>query len=258
MALKPELAFYPDKCNSCGDCMEACGSQAISMNGHLKIDRAACIVCNDCTEVCLTEALQLIGSEYSAEAVMKEILRDLDYYQTSGGGVTFSGGEPTLHFELLLQLLHLCKSHGIHTNIETNGYFSRDKFKQLLPYLDLIYFDIKILDPEKNRTLLGGDSERIISNMKYLLEQQAPVEFRLPIVPGFTTTPENLSAIINLLTACGVRNIHLLPYHSMGESKADKIDSCIPRLNLAPYSTEELEQIRTVFRHKNIMTILYR
>lgn len=258
IGLNPELAFYADRCDHCGACVPVCDQQALTLNGQLQIDRLACTACGKCADVCLTDALKVIGSEQATASVMREILRDCDYYQDSGGGVTFSGGEPTLHFDQLRELLLLCKAQGLHTNIETNGYFSWDKFEQLLPWLDLIYFDLKIMDAGKNKSLLGGDSERIIANMKKLVALRAPVEFRLPLIPGFTDNPENLAAIRQLLKACGIGKLHLLPYHSMGESKADKIDSPLPRLNLPPLQPGALNAVREHFEAQQITTIVYR
>jgi len=258
MALKPEIAYYPDKCMKHVECVKVCEENAISFNGCLHIDRLKCTYCGKCEESCVSGAIRIVGKEYSEKWVMDEILRDMDYYTDSGGGVTFSGGEPTLHFDFLLGLLKLCKAKSIHTNIETNGYFSWDKFEQLLPYLDLIYFDVKINDQDKNKLLLAGDSNRIIANAKKLIQSKAPVEFRLPLIPGLTSDMENLKAILHLLKCYGIEKIHLLPYHTMGESKADKIDSQLPKLNLNPFSTEELTDIQRFFENDNISTILYR
>ncbi|MBK9328726.1 MAG: glycyl-radical enzyme activating protein [Sphingobacteriales bacterium] len=258
MALKPEIAYYPDNCMKNLDCMKVCEANAISVNGGLYIDRLKCTCCGKCEDVCVSDAIRIVGKEYSEDRVMQEILRDKDYYADSGGGVTFSGGEPTIHFDFLFRLLKLCKAQSIHTNIETNGYFSWDKFEWLLPYLDLIYFDLKILDQNKNKLLLSGDSSRIIGNAERLIQSHAPVEFRLPLIPGLTTDEVNLKTIVDLLKKYGIEKIHLLPYHNMGESKADKIESPLPGLNLNPLSTDELRGFQHFFEEENITTILYR
>ena len=146
IAHKQEIAYYPDKCVDSRDCIGTCQHQAISYNNGLRINREVCITCNQCTVRCLSNAIRIIGKKYTVNEVMEEVLRDADYYQTSGGGVTFSGGEPALHIDFIYELLLECKKFGIHTNIETNGYFAWEKFQKILQLLDLIYFDIKKAD----------------------------------------------------------------------------------------------------------------
>lgn len=258
IALNPEIALYPGNCIGSLDCIKVCEPKALTFNGTIQLDRNKCDQCGKCALACVTGALKIIGKEYTAEEVMAEILSDADYYSSSGGGVTFSGGEPTLHFDFLLQLLKLCKENSIHTNIETNGYFSWDKFEKLLPYLNLIYFDIKITDVENCRSILSGNSPRIIENMKKLINCQAPVEFRLPLIPGYTTNGENLADILKLLSESGVKNIHLLPYHSMGEIKGEKIGSPLPYPGLKSFNEEELKSFQKIFEKNSINTIFYR
>ncbi|MCG3165383.1 MAG: 4-hydroxyphenylacetate decarboxylase activating enzyme [Bacteroidia bacterium] len=258
MAFKPQVAIYDDKCIDSRDCAKACPVNAISFDDGLKINRQLCNGCGKCVDVCVSEALKIIGKEYSADEVMTEIMRDVDYYKTSGGGVTFSGGEPTLHHDFLIELLERCKAEGLHTAIETNGYFSWDKFELLLPYLDLIYFDVKIINPDDNKLIIAGNSKRITSNMLRLVMESAPVEFRVPLIPGFTATEKNINDIITVLSAMGIETVHLLPYHSMGESKARKIESHLTPLNLKPYSAEELRKLCLKFENEELHTLLYR
>ncbi len=258
MDFQPEIAFYPDKCIDSLECKEVCPENAIVINAGSRIDREVCTNCGLCVENCVSGALKLIGKEMSTNEVMEEILSDLDYYKSSGGGVTFSGGEPTLHIDFIHELLIRCKAYDIHTNIETNGYFSWEKFETILPWLDLIYFDIKIVDKSENKAILSGDSEKIISNIDRLLEVEAPVQFRLPLVPGYTTTTENLSDVVFLLKTKGIDKIHLLPYHNMGESKAERIGSSRKKLNASPFSAEEIQQLQYYFEKENIATQLYR
>lgn len=258
IARKPEIAYYPDKCIDSRDCELTCSNKAISLHDGFYINREICATCHDCTVQCLSEAIRVIGKEYTTEELMEEILRDAEYYKTSGGGVTFSGGEPTLHIDFIYELLVMCKSHGIHTNIETNGHFSWDKFQKILPLLDLIYFDVKIADPKAHKQYLKQTNEKIHHNMLRLVEANAPVQFRLPLIPEYTASCENLQGVMDLLKKLNIPTIHLLPYHSMGEGKGEKVDSHLPKLGFNPFSLSEIKGFEQFFQKENIETILYR
>jgi len=256
--IKPEIAFYAKKCIESWDCMEACPEDAILQSGPDRINRSLCTECGICVDKCASGALKIIGKEYTQETLLAEILQDADYYENSGGGVTVSGGEATLHCDFLTDFLQECKQLQLHTNIETNGYFSQKKMELLLPLLDLIYFDIKIIDGAKHKKMLSKDNKRIFENMRWLLDRGAPVEFRLPLIPDYTATDENLTAICELLTKNKIPSIHLLPYHSMGEGKLQHIESELSPLNLKPFTQEQLDKIVQQFDEANIETILYR
>ena len=258
MALKQEIAYYPDKCNANRNCIKSCAHDAISYDISFEFDRNICATCNICTVQCYSDAIRVIGKVYSVAEIMEEVLSDAAYYRTSGGGVTFSGGEPTLHCDFIYELLLICKQHGIHTNIETNGYFAWEKFQKILPLLDLIYFDLKIADPGKHKQFLSQSNEKILANMRRLIEVNAPVEFRIPLIPEYTATDKNLAEILALLRENKVSKVHLLPYHSMGEAKAEKVGSHLPKLNVKPLVKEEINAMEHFFERANIQTILYR
>lgn len=257
IALKHEIAYYPDRCTGGRDCVTSCSGGAITFDNGFHIDRSRCSDCDDCTVLCHSDAIRLIGKEYKPEDLMEEIMRDMDYYETSGGGVTFSGGEPTLHHDFLLEMLTLCKAKGIHTNIETNGYFNWQRFERLLPLLDLIYFDIKIADDTQHKHYLSKSNDKIVSNIAKLVGAGAPVEFRIPLIPEYTATLHNLNGILEILKNNNIDKVHLLPYHSMGESKAEKVDSPLAKLGLSTFSPLEIIGFQHFFEKKNIQTLLY-
>ncbi len=258
ISLKPEIAYYPNKCIDSRDCVTTCAHNAISFNDKIGINRDICARCEKCTVTCFSEAIRVIGKEYTVKELMHEILQDLDYYNASGGGVTFSGGEPTMHIDFIYELLVQCKSHGIQTNIETNGLFSWNKFQKILPLLDLIYFDIKIADCSEHKKYLSRSNEKIHFNMQQLVEAKAPVQFRLPLIPEYTATNKNLTGVVKLLNKCKIEAIHLLPYHSMGEGKGEKVASCLPKLGFNPFSSSEIKGLELFFENENIQTLLYR
>jgi len=256
ISLKAEIAFYPDKCILSKDCLSVCDENAIIFEDNKRINYDLCTGCGKCADACVSSALKLIGKNQTIDEILDEIKKDIDYYNSSGGGVTISGGEPTLHFDFVFNLLKECKKLGINTNIETNAYFNWQKFEKLLPYLDLIYCDIKIVDDEKNKNILKGNNLKMIENIKKLTEVNAPVEYRLPLIPTFTSTSDNLTEIIELLKSISVNKLHLLPYHNMGETKADKINSNRPKLNLNYLTQKEIDDIVSVFSKENITVSL--
>jgi len=252
ISIKPEIAFYPDKCILSKDCVSVCPENAIIFTDNKRINYDLCTACGKCTQVCVSNALKLIGEETTVNQVLTEVKKDMDYYKSSGGGITISGGEPSLHFDFVLELLKECKKLNIHTNIETNGYFKWEKFKLLLPYLDLIFCDIKIINKENSKKILKGDSSVLIRNIKKLKEANAPVEFRIPLIPTYTSTKNNLKDIVKILKINSIEKIHILPYHNMGETKIDKINSKIPILNLKYFTQKEIDDIIMFFKEEGI------
>ncbi len=247
-----EIAFFANKCIACGECAKVCPKGAIVLEADSRIDRALCDRCGECAEVCYAEALTVIGKEYDVRALLDVVERDRPFYEESGGGVTVSGGEPTLQFDFLLDFLRTAKEAGLNTVIETCGAFAWTKFKKLLPHLDIIYFDLKVIDEKEHRRLTRTSNKRILTNARKLVESGKRVVFRVPLVPGMTDTEQNLSDLIDLLGELEREEVHLLPYHKMGESKLQRIDSSLEPLDLEPLSDEWLAEIRSRFESAGI------
>jgi len=157
-----------------------------------------------------------------------------------------------LHPRFLDQVLDSCLAESIHTNIETAGLFSLEKWRSILPKLDLIYFDLKLMDPDQHAEHLGSGFDTIQSNALALVEMGLPVEFRMPVIAGLTDTPVNIDAVVQLLGRAGKKEVHLLAYHNMGEAKIDIVQGCQPRLGLARLSQERLAEVQDCFRERGI------
>jgi len=250
-AMEPVVAFYENRCKESFDCQVVCPEDAI-INGRFRINYDKCTACGKCVEACAYQALKLIGDRMTPEGLLAKILLDLPYYQQSGGGVTFSGGEPTLHTDFLDQTLTLCQTEGIHTVLETCGTFSFSVWEPILRKLDLIYFDLKIIDSEDHKRATSVPNTAVLKNAKKLVTENYPVEFRMPLVQGYTDTEENLRQTILLLKEMGQTKIHLLKYHNMGETKIDIIQGSQEKMNLPSYPDSEFERIKAYFSGEGI------
>ena len=244
-----EIGFYPSDCIQCGDCVEACpsGAAQIDLPGH--IDRTICRRCGTCAEVCPSNGLRQIGRFYEIDEVFDIVLRDEAYYQTSDGGVTLSGGEPALHIDYVSQLLQALKYNGIHTAIETCGFFEWSQFKtKMLGCLDLVLFDVKLADPELHLKYTGKRNDLILENLARLMQERADdVIPRIPLIPGITTFPDNLQKISDILRGMGVTRCWLLPYNPLGLSKWNTIGKPTANMPDKCLTKEELRELESYF-----------
>ncbi len=204
----PELMFYSEKCTLCGKCKQFC-ERAFTEK---------CENCGKCASVCASEARKLCGREVEKQEIMSIICRDMEFYKTSGGGVTFSGGEPLLQTDFLAELLKECKLKGIHTAVETAGCVSFECFEKVSDYVDLFLFDLKALDSDKHRELTGVRNELILQNAQKLKNRKANVIFRIPVVPEY-----NGNEISELIELAKPNEFELMPYHSFCKGKYDAL-----------------------------------
>lgn len=249
------IAFYQERCRQSYHCRSVCREQAINREGF-RVNYARCTACGDCIDVCAYGALKLIGERLTPRRLIDRVLGDKSYFD-HGGGVTLTGGEPTLYPKFVDQFVDLCKENHIHINIETSGRFDLDKWRPVLRKMDLIYFDLKIFDPPLFRRNIGEGLQQILENASCLAVQGFPVEFRLALIPGYTDTPENIEAASWFLKSVGKYQIHLLEYHNMGEVKIDIIRGGHPKLGLRKYAAEELLAVRKTFRRSGIDVLVH-
>lgn len=220
-----EISYDPRKCVGCGSCMEICTEKALSKNNRHYINRDRCTLCFACIEECPSGALSRVGFEMSVENVVRKVIIDKPFFDNSGGGVTLSGGEPTLYMAYAADLAKSLKDNGIHVLLETCGLFNYKHFKELLyPYLDAIYYDIKLLDDSEHKRFCGVTNSVILDNFILLLEDTKnsgpPVLSRTPLIPGITDTAANIEAIAEFLREHGVKKTELLPYNPLWHEKS--------------------------------------
>lgn len=220
----PALSFNKQKCSSCGRCLAVCSARTIE-NGTLKINREKCMKCGKCTEVCLCDANEIIGKEMTASEVIKEVLKDKMFYDTSGGGITVTGGEPSYQPDFTLELLTLAKGAGISLAMETCGVGSREFYEKAADLGTTFLYDIKCIDPERHRKLIGADNAHIISNLRYLMDRGADIIIRLPLIPDCNDSDEDIAELSLFLNEnkARYRYAEIMPYHTLGIGKSEKI-----------------------------------
>lgn len=251
-----EIAFYAQFCIGCGACAQVCPENAITFEGDQRIIRERCTRCGACAEVCYAEALRVVGKAYTPKELLEEALKDEPFYQTSGGGITVSGGDPTLQPKPLLAFLKLCKEKGLHTAMETCGYTSWETLAALLPYLDLVLYDLKAVDGDLHRALTGRDNGRILDNLRRIVAAGKTVIPRIPLVPTMNATEENLAQTADLAAELGLEQVHLMPYHRLGESKLPRIESELVPLNLADLTEEDKGRAASIFQARGIRVVM--
>lgn len=227
-----ELYYYIKKCTRCGKCVEICPSGAITIQespqGELCIhtDRETCDLCMACVEACPAQARAVVGQERPIDDIVKIAVSDKLFYKNSGGGVTISGGDPLMFPDFSLELAKRIKAEGIHLVLETSGFPKFDIIQPFLSFVDLFILDIKTMDAEKHKAVIGGSLNRILSNIEKLLSLRADVRIHLPIIPNFNDTDEDFQAYIDYLSplADQLDGIDVLPFHVYGENKYNLLE----------------------------------
>lgn len=240
-----ELLYDKEKCTGCRRCEEVCPEQAIQMIGREAVtDRIRCRACGQCAERCLRDARQVAGDNHcGVEEILREIEKDRIFYQQSGGGVTFSGGEALSQIDAVEMLARSCSRRGISVAVDTCGYAPFSVFQRLLPWTDLFLYDIKHMDPELHRRYTGQDNRLILENLRRLVDAGAVVALRLPLIEGINADDNNIGAILAFVAGMPLQKVNLLPYHDIGASKRTRLGLNQPDILLAPPAPERSEEI---------------
>ncbi len=223
-AKSPQIMIRADKCLDCGKCLPVCPEQiALPASAGGFIDRDLCRGCGLCVEACPVQARALVGREVGAEEALSIIRRDAPFYRASGGGVTFSGGEPLSQPRFLDAMIDGCRAGGIGVVIETCGMFDWTSAKEVLLKVELIYLDIKHLDSDRHRSLTGAGNETILENVIRIAESNLPLIVRIPLIPGLNDSPADLTATADFVRKRlpSAQQIQLMPYHRLGLAKYD-------------------------------------
>ena len=245
-----ELLFDPEKCRQCGRCLTVCPSKAaFGEPGHLRWEREHCIACGHCADRCLQDARSLAGyTPATPEELLHDIVKDRVFYEESGGGVTFSGGEALCQPDALEFLARASKAQGLHVAIDTCGHVPYAAFARLLPWTDLFLYDVKHPDSRQHQHWTGQDHRLILENLERLAHSGARVTLRLPLIEGVNASDEDIAAFLQRLLPLPPRQLHLLPYHTIGADKNRRLGRTADTAAFAAPSPERLEEIARRFR----------
>lgn len=254
--MKSELLIRKTNCIKCKKCVEVCPENCIKVTlNDVEITKLICSDCNKCAYICASNAISLVGQDMTPDELCIEVLKDKIFYNNSGGGVTFSGGEPFAQSEFLIDTLKRCKENGINTVVETSGYTDINTISRSIKYIDTFYVDLKLMDNEKHKMFTKVSNEKILSNIEFIAKKRKNLLVRIPILPGINDDALNIKRSGEFLAGIGVSNVQLLPYHNYGKSKYDSLgrkyllDICIP-------TSEEMERIKLFLDKFNLNVII--
>ncbi|MHA2128864.1 MAG: glycyl-radical enzyme activating protein [Promethearchaeota archaeon] len=254
---KPKIEIMQNEidCRKCGKCIEVCPVHVISVSegDEIIIDRELCTSCGQCVETCPNQALKLVGYHITPEELFQEVNKDSPFYRRSNGGVTVGGGEPTMQLDFVTAFLKRCKQVYINTAIETCGYVKWDKMENLLKYVDLVYIDIKHMDPTIHKDLTGVSNELILENAKKISVIK-PMIIRIPVIPGCNDSDDNITATARFAFSLGenLKRIDLLPYHKFGTQTYGRIGMKYKLADVEPPSEESMIRIKEIVESSGV------
>ncbi len=214
-----EIGYRKEKCVRCFECFEVCEKRAIEVGDGISILRENCNGCGECVKVCNSGALEIYGMDVTLDDIVKVVERDSVFYKNSGGGVTFSGGEPYFQPDFLLSLLEECKNRGISTAVDTSSLADWKIIETSLEFADLFLYDLKDYSSERHKTFCGVGNELILDNLKSLLEVGKEVVVRIPVIPGYNFSEDDFDGYLDVLSKLNCRRVDLLPFHSLAKDK---------------------------------------
>ncbi len=254
----PRTVWYAVKCIGDQACVRACPESALELTTDgMKIDQSKCKACGTCEDACPTGAMKVMGTVRTSDELIDELLRDSVFFTTSNGGVTLSGGEATYQGEFAIAIAKGLKEHDIHVALDTCGYCSEKVLQDLLPYVDLILYDLKVMNPEKHKEYTGVPLERVLKNARLIADSGKPVWIRTPIIPGYTDDSDNIKAISQFIVTSmpNVERYDLLAFNRMCTEKYTLFDLEYPLKDAELISEEVMEKLADIARSEGVSNV---
>ena len=242
-SFQPDVLYSADRCRLCEACAQACPQHAIVRDGDRMSTTGDCARCGTCLDFCGADARAIAGHTMTVPEILSEIERDTVFFDESGGGVTFTGGEPLAQPAALETLLHACRDRRIHTAVETCGAASRETLLRLCGLADLVLYDVKLADSERHRQFTGAPNTNILANLTALARSHSEVIVRVPVVPGVNDRDEDVRGIAEVLSGLPVRRVELMPYHRTGAEKYRRLGREYKLSETLPPSTAEVARL---------------
>lgn len=250
LAAAPELVWREDRCVRCGTCVAACPESALRWDGDRPVpDASRCTLCGACAEACYADAREVLGRTMTADAVLAVAERDRVFYDASGGGVTFSGGEPLAQPAFLEALLAGCRAGALHTVLDTSGDASWETVDRIRGLVDLFLYDLKLMDDARHRRATGVSNGRILGNLAALATRGHTIILRLPLIGGVNDDDANIGATAAFAAELGVARVAVLPFHGLGAAKYARLGRAYPLPDATPPSDERVAQVLGTLRH---------
>ena len=247
ISAEAERMYAPSKCIKCGTCVLACTKNALTLTSEgIITDTDLCRLCGNCAEVCPTKAIELSGKLQTITGIMDEIEKERIFFDHSGGGVTFSGGEPLMHYDFLIELLDECGRRGIHRVVDTAGLANTDLLMDVARRTDLFLYDLKMMDSARHQKWTGVPNEKILENLQVLAETGANIIIRIPLIGNVNDDIENMTQTARFISALAgqPKVVNLLPYHKIAQHKYGKLGRLEDfRLLEEPSSASQLRAI---------------
>lgn len=247
-----EMQVDGEKCTGCGTCASVCPNGAVRMTEDHRPawDPKACTFCGKCENFCPAGSREIVGREYTVKELTKELMKDQMFYEESGGGVTFSGGEVmSMDMDFILAMAKELKRQDVTLTIDTCGYVPYERFEKILPYVNTFLYDVKVMDPELHKKYMGTDNKLILENLIRLSQDGARIYIRIPTIKEVNGNEENMKETIAFLKEHDIHpaGVNLLPYHDTGSGKYAKLDMEYKGTDLHAPDKEEMEALAALF-----------
>jgi pyruvate formate lyase activating enzyme len=254
LELRIAMLWLKEKCVGCGECIEQCQTQSLTKERDgIKRDDKQCSQCGMCADICPALAHESTGWQASVAEIVAEIKKDIPFFDQSGGGVTFSGGEPLMQPEFLLQLLRACGDLGIHRAVDTSAYAKTELILDIAEHTEMFLIDLKHMNSDMHRLYTGVPNELILHNIEVLAKRGAAITIRIPLIEGVNSDEENIRSSGEFLaTLPGIDHVDVLPYHDIAKGKYVKLDQKEKNVHFAPISDENVMRCTRILTDRNL------